>query len=181
MNTSSLISKIGALLLLILSIPTADAIGQAIDTLEIETLSGDHLPLGNVLGTAGTLIVVGFTNDSKNHIKPWIGHLNAEITSDARFRTVQVADLQGVPGLFRGFAINGIKDSFAKKDQDWFFVVFKDDNRWKEIVGYKNQDDAYLVLIGNRNQILWKYNGDFNPSALNELKIGVDKIKRTKQ
>ena len=143
-RTSCVKALISAVLL------SAATVAQTLPQTKAQTLSGKEVVLPDVAYGRVTLLIVGFTRKSGTATRAWGERLAKDYSSDARLSTYQLALLEDVPKLMRGFVAGGIRNSVPKEKQDNFVLLFQQEKAWKAFVGFAAPDEAYLMTYRRR-------------------------------
>jgi ATP10 protein len=162
-----------ALALLLPIIATIPAFAQSVPTTTVDTLSGKKLSLPDAVRGHLSLFILGFSRNSSHPTSDWNKNLRAAFAADHNLQIYQVADIAGAPRLLRGIITSGMRKGVPPDQRDNFFVV-TDDTAWKQWASYSAPDDAYIVLVNQSGQPIWKTHGPFNQTSLNELKKKIE-------
>ena len=81
-----------------------------------------------------------------------------------------VSILEDAPRFIRPMIIRGIKKSVPESHHERFLVVKKQSQEWKKLTAYGEPDIAYLVLLNNSHQVIWRFQGPADDSSIQELK-----------
>ena len=66
-----------------------------------------------------------------------------------------------MPRLIRGMVISGIKKGVKEGVRDHFVPILQGEAALKNLVGYKEPDDAYLVVLNPAGQIVRQVHGAY--------------------
>jgi hypothetical protein len=78
--------------------------------------------------------------------------------------------LESVPRFIRGMVISGMKKGVKADRRDHFVPILQAEAALKKLVGYKEPDDAYLVVLNPAGQIVRQLHGPFSDSAYDGLR-----------
>jgi hypothetical protein len=73
--------------------------------------------------------------------------------------------LEDVPRLFRGMVISGIKKGVPENMWDRFVPILNGEADLKKAVDYRDQDDAYLVLLDRDSKVVRQAHGPLTDKA----------------
>jgi hypothetical protein len=134
----------------------------------IEAQSLDDRKIAFPAAAAGrpAVVVIGFTHASQNQTRPWGERLSRD---PASLLVYSLAVLEDVPRLVRGMAAHGIKSGVPKEQRERFLLVYHDEKALKEIAGFSQPDDAYVLLLDGSGAVSWKYHGPVSDGAITEL------------
>ena len=127
---------------------------QNMPTISGESLAGNKVVLPEAAKGKAAILVFGFTKASKDPTKSWATKLNSEFASQPDFVLYQLPVLEDVPRLFRGMVISGIRKGVAQNLRDHFVPVLQGEARLKNLVSYKEPDDAYVVMLDRYGRIV---------------------------
>jgi hypothetical protein len=140
---------------------TAVLLAILLPALPVETLAGESLVVPKDTGAA--VLVVGFTKASREQTKEWADRL------DNRLPTYRVLVIENIPRFFRGMVVNEIRKGVPNAIQPRFLIVSDGEKTWKEIAGYRDADDAYILLVNAKGELVWRTAGAFTEAALQQL------------
>ena len=78
--------------------------------------------------------------------------------------------------MFRGMVISGIKKGVPENLRDHFVPVLKSEAELKKFVGYKEPDDAYLVVLDPSGQVIRQMHGPFTEAAYAQLRDDIHRF-----
>jgi hypothetical protein len=113
-------------------------------------------------GADATVLIVGFTQKAGDKSKPWADRFERDFEAEPRFVCYSIAVLSGVPPFLRTLVLGFIKNGTDSKDRPRLFTTFQDEGTWKAVVGYRQPDDPYLVIVDRRGDIGKILHGPFN-------------------
>jgi hypothetical protein len=109
--------------------------------------------------------VFGFTKASKGPTGAWADKILAEFGTQAGFELYQLPVLEDVPRFMRGMVISGIKKGIKEDKRDHFVPILQGESELKKFVGYKEPDDAYLIVLNRDGLIVQQTHGPFSDAA----------------
>ena len=143
---------------------------QAMTHIEGESFAGRKVVLPDAVKGHVAVLVFGFTKKSKEPTSAWGIKINADFGAEAGFELYQLPVLEDVPRLVRGMVISGIKKGVKEDLRDHFVPILEGESELKKLVGYKEADDAYLVVLNTAGEIVWQIHGSFSDSAYGQLR-----------
>jgi hypothetical protein len=149
--------------------PAKLAVGDAFPALDGASPSGVRLTLPGE--RAGTPFVMLYANSQKggDAIALWSHALYKALPASVAI--VAVADLSGVPGLFRGFAINGIRKSAPPtqpQHRDQILIVTAR-NPMGGLVPPGNGDEAVIIAVDAANHIVDVERRTYNDASVDDV------------
>jgi hypothetical protein len=127
--------------------PVQLAAGDAFPALEADSVAGTHVALPADRRGAAFVAIFGFSQKAGEAAAQWSHALYKALPPDVA--VYAVADLSRVPGLFRGFAVSGIRReaSPAQPEHRDHVLLLTRGNVWSQIVPSGSADDAVIVAV----------------------------------
>lgn len=139
---------------------------------EGESLAGRKVVLPDAASGKIAVLVFGFTKASKVQTSAWASKLQADFGTRTDFELYQLPVLESVPRMVRGMVISGMRKGVAGDKRDHFVPLLRGEAELKKLVGYKEADDAYLVVLGRAGNILEQNHGA--PDDANHTRLRAD-------
>jgi hypothetical protein len=168
--------RVHRLLSLLLFAALACAQTQPMPRIEGESFAGQKVVLPDAAKGHVAVLVFGFTKASKEPTRAWAEKILAEFGNQSEFELYQLPVLEDVPRLFRGMVISGIKKGIPEKLRDRFVPILQGESELKKLVGYKEPDDAYLVILDPSGQIAQQVHGSFSEAAYAQLREELQRL-----
>jgi hypothetical protein len=70
-----------------------------------------------------------------------------------------------VPRLLRGVVAHGIRGGIPANRQDRFLLVCKNEQQLKQVVGFQQSDDAWLLLLDETGSIQGRHDGPVSDTS----------------
>ncbi len=127
--------------------PAKLAKGDAFPPVEADSVAGTHVTLPGDRRGAPFVAIFSFSQRAGEASAQWSHSLYKALPPDVAIYAV--ADLSRVPGLFRGFAISGIRHeaSPAQPEHRDHVLVLTHRNSWSQLVPSGSDDDAVIVAV----------------------------------
>jgi hypothetical protein len=127
--------------------PAILAPGDTFPALAAGSVSGAHVALPADVHGAPFVAIFGFSQKAGEATAKWSRALDT--TLPPSIAIYAVADLSHVPGLFRGFAIRGIRKAASPTQPEHrnHLLLLTDKNDWSQIVPRGSDDDAVIVEV----------------------------------
>ena len=161
-----------AFVLASLVIATAKA-GTPLPSLPVQSLDGKPLQLPAALPPCPVLLIIGFTRASGTQTSAWSRRLGRDGSCATGLVVYQLAVTEDIPGMFRGMAVRGIRNSVPVALHPRFLLIDKDAARWRELVHYEGEDDAYLLLLDADHSVSWRHAGPLQAPAERALRTAI--------
>ena len=134
-----------------------------------------NLPEG-LKGRVGVL-VVGFSRGSRENTTAWGKRLAADYRESPGVLYYEMPVLASVPKMIRGFVINQIRSSVPEQERPRFVVLLENETAWQILVGYKNAEDAYVVVVDGQGVVRWQTHGAATDAAYGAMKQEIEGLK----
>jgi len=127
--------------------PAKLAMGDPFPPVEADSVAGTHVALPGDRQGAAFVAIFAFSQKAGDAAAHWSHALYKTLPSDVAI--FAVADLSHVPGLFRGFAVSGIRQeaSPAQPEHGGHMLLLTHRNDWSQIVPSGSDDDAVIVAV----------------------------------
>ncbi len=120
------------------------------------SFSGQAVNLPTDLKGRVGVLVVGFSQGSRDAVKDWGVRLSADYEGSAAVVFYEMPVLAGVPRLLRGYVTGKIKDSVSERGRPHFVPILQDEAGWRTVTGYSGGDDAYVVVMDGAGVVRWQ-------------------------
>ena len=141
-------------------------------TFHVETLSGRPMVIPRDLPPRPCILIVTFTRDAGQAARKWSDAIAQQLPADS-VRVEEVAVLEDVPSLVRGFVIGQLRRSIPDARKESFLVATSEESAWKELAAFRAPNDPYLIAIDRQRQIVWRGHGDLEGKSLAALLAAV--------
>jgi len=163
------------LLLFLVCTAWAQAAGP-LPRIEGESFAGRKVVLPDAVSGKVAVLILGFSKGSKGPTSAWGEKIGSEFGSQPGFELYQLPVLEDVPRLIRGMVISGIKKGVKENLRDHFVPVLQGEASLKKLVGYKEADDAYIIILDRAGQIAGQMHGGFSQGAYAQFEAQVRKL-----
>lgn len=148
---------------------SAAAAQTTMPQIEGQSLAGSKVVLPDAASGKDAVLIFGFTRASKNPTSAWAQKIRTDFGT-TRLELYQIPVLEDVPHLIRGMVISSIKRGVPENQRDHFVVLVQFEKELKQFVGYKEPDQAYLVVLDPRGKVIQQLHGSPTPEAYSHLK-----------
>ena len=149
--------------------PALLAVGQRMPPLKGDLLSGQPGVLPDLAAGQTTLVILGFSYDSRLQVDAWAGKFRARYGAAKDVTLFEVPMMGSAARLGRWFIDSGMRKNTPPELHGRVMTVYGGNDDWKTRVGYSAPDDAYLVLIDRQGIVRWLAHGPVNDDRLQEL------------
>jgi len=141
-----------------LALPAAAA-AQQFPRLQEENLAGQQVILPDAASGKVAVLVLGFSRASQAPTEAWAKRTGADFGKSAGFELYQMPVLEEAPRFIRGMITSGMKKSVPENQRANFVPIMHNEAELKKLVGYKEPDDAYLVVLDRGGQVAFQTHG----------------------
>ena len=134
-----------------------------------EYLSGRKAVLPEDAAGKVALLALGFSYDSRFAVEAWVKSFRGEFSGNPEVTFYEIPMIGGMARLGKWFIDGGMRRGTPKADHEHVITVYGDAGGWKERVGYKSADAAYLVLLDKSGAVQWRHSGGFDDAAYARL------------
>lgn len=159
------------------AVPAAEILqGERLPSLRGQSLSGREVILPQDARGRVTLLLLGFTYESRFAVEAWAKRFRAEFGSDRRMTFYEVPMIGGLARLAKWFIDGGMRRGTAKGDYEHVITVYRETELWKQRVHYADPNGAYLILLDGAGKVAWRHAGGFDDRAYAALAAHVSKL-----
>ena len=120
------------------------------------------------------ILVVGFSQGSRDAVKDWGVRLSADYEGSAAVVFYEMPVLAGVPRLLRGYVTGKIKDSVSERGRPHFVPILQNEAGWRTVTGYSIGDDAYVLVVDGAGVVRWQTHERVTDQIYFKLKKAVE-------
>jgi hypothetical protein len=144
---------------------TLVAAAESLPVTPAETLSGRKLEFPTDLAGKAAVVVFGFSREAGDLTKVWMTRLSQD-----GINCWSVANLEKAPAMVRGMIRGSMRKGTPASQLDHSLILTKDNKRWAQAVGLKQESQSVVVLLDAAGKILWTFEGPFSDQAYQQLK-----------
>ncbi len=158
--------------------PVPLAPGHALPRLTGRMLSGRDGTLPDRARGKVTLIMLGFSYQSRHAVGAWAERYRARFGADTMVTLYEVPMIGGMARLGAPFIESGMRRGTPGELHEHVIVVYGDTRPWRTRVGYtpEARDDAYLVLVDHAGLVRWLGHGPWDESLAANLFAAVERL-----
>lgn len=152
----------------------ADANAQVkqIPPIHALAVSGEQVDLPSGLHGRVAVLVVSFSQASRDEVTAWGLRLEADYHGSSNVVYYEMPVLASVPRPLRGWVTRKIKDSIPATAQPRFVPILDHEAEWKAAAGFSRNDregDAYVLVVDSGGNILSRMVGAPSSQSYAEL------------
>ena len=143
--------------------------GEPMPALKGEFLTGRQASMPEAARGRVALLAMGFTYDSRFAVETWIGRFRKDFAEKPKVTFYEIPMIGGMARLGKWFIDSGMRKGTPKSDHENVVTVYGGTDLWKQRLGYRSPDAAYLILLDQRGMVRWRYSGEFDEEAYKAL------------
>ena len=157
------------MLLLAMSVAALLSVGDPLPTLRGKDLQGTSVELPAAAKGDVTLLIVGFSYDSRFAVEEWAKRYRQEFQRLQGVRFYEVPMIGGFARLGKWFIDSGMRRGTPAEDHTKVITVYGSTGDWKKRLAYRDADAAYLILLDREGRIRFLHTGKFEQTHWNRL------------
>jgi hypothetical protein len=147
-----------AVLAVCLSMPLGAA-AQQLPRLQEENLAGQQVVLPDAASGKVAVLIFGFSRASQTPTEAWAKRIGSDFGKSSGFELYRLPVLEEAPRFIRGMITSGMKKGVPENQRANFVPVMHSEAELKKLVGYKESDEAYLVVLDRRGKVVFQTHG----------------------
>lgn len=161
--------------------PAKMPVGAGLPKLQGEYLTGRKAILPADASGRVSLLLFGFTYQSRFQVEPWAKRFRQEFDGNPNVTFYEIPMIGGMARMGKWFIDGGMRRGTPKADQENVITVYGGTDAWKARLGLKAEDAAYLVLLDPKGKIAWVHAGPLNEAEFQALAVKVHELTPTRQ
>jgi hypothetical protein len=122
-------------------------------------------------------LVLGFSRGSRESTTAWGKRLSADYRESPGVLYYEMPVLASVPKMIRGFVINQIRSSVPEQERPRFVVLLENEAAWQTMVGYKEANEAYVLVVDDQGVVRWQTHGEPTDAAYGAMKQQIEALR----
>jgi hypothetical protein len=143
--------------------------GSVLPDVSGETISGGPSHLLGLLNGKVAIVTFSFSKAGGEDAKLWNEHFDHEWSGNPSVACSTVIELQDAPKLLRGIIKSALSRDMPAYVRSRIIVTYQDEALWKRRLGVTDNGHAYVLVLGENDEIRWRSTGAFNASEFGEL------------
>jgi hypothetical protein len=157
-------------------LPSAQAQGR-IPTVHAPAFNGAIVDLPGALKGKVGVLVIGFSQSSRDQIADWSKRLAADYRSSAAVTYYEMPVLEDVPRPLRSFVVGRVKESVPEVARSRCIPILEHEADWKALSGYSAPDQAYLLLVDENGMVRARMQGPVNDKSYAQLRSQIESLR----
>ncbi len=137
------------------------AIGDQLPVLRGEYLNGQRAALPKDSSGRVALLMLGFTYESRFAVEAWAKRFRQDFGKQPRVTFFEIPMIGGLARMGKWFIDSGMRRGTPKTDYGNVITVYGGTDAWKQRVGFKDPNAAYLILLDRNGRVAWRHAGGF--------------------
>jgi hypothetical protein len=156
---------------------SALSLGDTLPPLKGEYLTGRAAQLPDAASGRVALLALGFTYESRFAVEAWVGRFRKEFGGNPQVTFYEIPMIGGMARLGKWFLDSGMRKGTPVSDRENVVTVYGSVG-WKQRMGFKSPDAAYLILLDKHGVVRWRHDGPFDEGASKDLAVLVSALIR---
>lgn len=162
-----MIRLLGAGLLLLAMTSTSFAatelsVGDTLPELKGEYLSGRKALLPKDSANRVALLLFGFSYQSRFAVEAWTKSFRMDFDKNPQVTFYEIPMIGGMARMAKWFIDSGMRRGTPKSDHENVITVYGGTGAWKQRLGVKRDDAAYLIVLDQKGNVAWRHAGPFD-------------------
>ena len=153
--------------------------GRTLPRIDGSTLNEQKVSLPDPSRFRAMVLVFGFTHKSSDQADAWGKRLAKDYATHPEVAYFEVPVLQGAPGMIRPMIVHGMRKGTPADEQGHVLPIDKHEDELKKLVGYKEADDAYVIVADSAGNVAWQSHGMITDVTYAELARAVAALRNT--
>lgn len=142
--------------------PTPElTVGDPLPLLQGEYLSGQRANLPQDSSGRIALLMLGFTYESRFAVESWVKRFRQDFGNQPKMTFFEIPMIGGLARMGKWFIDGGMRRGTPKSDYQNVITVYGGTDAWKQRVGFKDPNAAYLILLDQNGKVAWRHTGAF--------------------
>jgi hypothetical protein len=148
----------------------APAGAQQIPPVHATALSGDRIDLPEAFRGRAAVLVLGFSQASRDQVTAWGKRLAADYRESNSIVYFEMPILESVPRLLRGWVTKKMGESVPDRARATFLPVSDHEAEWKAAANFNKAGDAYVLVVDKTGAVRGRVEGAANDASYAEMK-----------
>ena len=150
--------------------------GENMPELRGEYLSGRKAILPKDASGRVALLLFGFTYQSRFAVEAWTKRFREDFEKNPQIAFYEIPMIGGMARLGKWFIDSGMRRGTPKADHENVITVYGGTESWKQRLGVKAEDSAYLVIVDQKGNVAWRRAGSLEEASYKDLAAQVRKL-----
>ena len=137
------------------------ALGDQLPLLQGEYLNGQRATLPKDSSGQVALLMLGFTYESRFAVEAWAKRFRQDFGMEPQVAFFEIPMIGGLARMGKWFIDGGMRRGTPKSDYWNVITVYGGTDAWKQRVGFRDPNAAYLILLDPSGKVAWRHAGGF--------------------
>jgi hypothetical protein len=151
-------------------------VGDGLPELRGQYLSGRNATLPNDSSGRVALLMFGFTYQSRFAVEAWTKRFRQDFEKNPQVTFYEIPMIGGIARLGKWFIDSGMRRGTPKADREHVITVYGNTEFWKQRLGVRAEDAAYLVIVDQKGNVAWRHAGPFEETSYHALAVQLRKM-----
>ena len=142
-----------------------------------QLLTGTPVNFPNDLTGKASVLVIGFSQDSREQVAAWGQRLAPDYHGVRDVAYYELAEIEGAPRILRGYIVKKIKEGVPQRAYPHFVAVTDHESEWKAAIHFQAKDEAYVVLLDPEGHVQYTTHGATSDAAYADLKRRLESLR----
>lgn len=157
------------MLLFAMTLGAVLAVGDPLPPLRGHDLTGARVELPAAAKGKVTLLVLGFTYESRRQVEAWTKRFRQEFERHPGIAFYEAPMVGGAARLGKLFIESGMRRGTPPQDHARVITVYSETGEWKKRLDYREKDASYLILLDRAGRVRLLHQGGLNDPAWAKL------------
>jgi hypothetical protein len=176
MRTSSLALSLFFFGTLAASAVTPPESGPHIPSVHGTTFSNGKVDLPEALHGKVGILIVGFTQNSRESVTVWGKKLAADFYDSSKVAYYELPMLAAVPKMLRGMVAGSIRSTVSDRGRPHVLPITENEPVWRSLVHYSDPDTPYILVVDEHGTVRWQAQGPATDATYTAMKQQVDTL-----
>lgn len=144
-------------------------LGATLPELKGEYLSGRKAILPRDSTNRVALLLFGFSYQSRFAVEAWTKSFRTDFANNPQVTFYEIPIIGGMARMGKWFIDSGMRRGTPKSDHENVITVYGGTDVWRQRLGVKSEDAAYLILLDQKGNIAWRHAGPFDEVQYKKL------------
>jgi len=150
--------------------------GENMPELRGEYLSGRKALLPKDASGRVALLLFGFKYQSRFAVEAWTKRFREDFEKSPQVTFYEIPMIGGMARLGKWFIDSGMRRGTPQTDHENVITVYGGTDPWKQLLGVKVEESAYLVVLDQKGNVAWRHAGPFEEAQYEALALQVRKL-----
>jgi len=109
-------------------------------------------------------------------VEAWTKRFRGDFEKNPQVTFYEIPMIGGMARLGKWFIDSGMRRGTPKADHENVITVYGGTEPWKQRLGVKAEDSAYLVIVDQKGKVAWRHAGPFRETSYQDLAVQVRKL-----